>query len=128
VLDVAGVPVLREGNIIHFAGKSLEVAQACSGMRLLIGFVAMGIAVAHLSRKPLWHKAIIVCSTFPIAVLTNAARVTGTGFLYHSVSESLAEGFFHAFSGWLLFVAALGVLLLESYLLTKAAASGGRTR
>jgi len=119
VLHAVRIPVLREGNIIHFAGKSLEVAQACSGMRLLVGFVAMGIAVAHLSRKPLWHKAALVVSTFPIAILANAIRVAGTGVLYHCVSEQLAEGFFHAFSGWLLFVLAIGALMLESSALAK---------
>jgi len=125
-LQAMTIPVFREGNVIHFAGKSLEVAQACSGMRLLVGFVAMGIATAHLSRKPLWHKAILVCSTFPIAVLANAARVTGTGVLYHCVSEGLAEGFFHAFSGWLMFVMALGVLMAESCILSKIFLTGRR--
>ena len=119
VLHAVRIPVLREGNIIHFAGKSLEVAQACSGMRLLVGFVAMGIAVAHLSRKPLWHKAALVVSTFPIAIPANAIRVAGTAVLYHSVSEQLAEGFFHAFSVWLLFVLAIGALMLESSALAK---------
>lgn len=119
VLQNVGIPVLREGNVIHFAGKSLEVAQACSGMRLLVGFIAMGIAVAHLSHRPHWQKAFIMISTFPIAIVANAVRVTGTGILYHSVSERLAEGFFHAFSGWLLFVIALGVLALECHILAK---------
>jgi len=119
-LYTVGIPVLREGNIIHFAGKSLEVAQACSGMRLLVGFVAMGIAVAHLSKQPLWHKAVLVASTFPIAILANAVRVAGTGILYHTVGEEAAEGFFHAFSGWLLFVIALGLLGLESVVLSIA--------
>lgn len=119
VLHAVSIPVLREGNVIHFAGKSLEVAQACSGMRLLVGFVAMGIAVAYLSRNPIWHKAVLVASTFPIAVLANAVRVTGTGVLYHCVSEKAAEGFFHAFSGWLMFVLALGVLMIESRILLR---------
>jgi exosortase len=119
VLQAVSIPVLREGNIIHFAGKSLEVAQACSGMRLLVGFVAMGIAVAYLSGNPIWHKAIVVVSAFPIAVVANAIRVTGTGVLYHHVSEKAAEGFFHAFSGWLMFLLALGVLMLESLVLLR---------
>jgi len=118
VLHTVGIPVLREGNVIHFAGKSLEVAQACSGMRLLIGFVAMGIAVAHLSKRPIWHKSLLVASTFPIAIVANAVRVAGTGILYNTMGEAAAEGFFHAFSGWLLFVIALGLLALESFALS----------
>jgi exosortase len=110
--------VLREGNVIHFSGKSLEVAQACSGLRLLMGFVALGIAIAYLSKKPLWHKLVLVASTLPIAVLANAARVTGTGVLSQCVSERMAEGFFHALSGWLLFVVAAGILLAESCVLS----------
>ena len=123
ILQAGGIPVLREGNIIHFAGKSLEVAQACSGMRFLVGFVAMSIAVAHLSKKPIWHKAALVLSSVPIAMVSNAIRVSGTGVLYHCVSEKLAEGFFHAFSGWLVFVIALGALMVESYVLSWAAAT-----
>ena len=122
VLEGLRVPVLREGNVIHFAGKTLEVVQACSGIRLLTGFAAMSIVVAHLQRKPLWHKGVLVASTIPVAVAANALRVTGTGILYYTSGRGSAEGFFHTFSGWLLFVLALGALLLESYLLSRAAA------
>jgi len=118
-LQIVSIPVLREGNVIHFAGRSLEVAEACSGIRLLMGFVAMGVAVAFLSRRPAWQRATLVGSTVPIAVLANALRVTITGVLYHGVSEDLAQGFFHAFSGWLMFVAALAALAGECRILAR---------
>lgn len=118
-LQALSIPALREGNVIHFAGRSLEVAEACSGMRLLLGFVAMGVAVSFLSRRPPWQRVLLVGSTVPIAVLANAARVTVTGILYHGVSEQLAQGFFHAFSGWLMFLVALAVLAAECRLLAR---------
>jgi len=91
--------------------------------------VAMGVAVAFLSRRPPWQRAFLVGSTVPIAVLANALRVTITGILYHGVSEDLAQGFFHAFSGWLMFLAALGALAVECRILAHVfpARTGGTT-
>lgn len=101
-----GIPVLREGNIILLANTSLEVAEACSGIRSLISLLALSVVFAYFSQKVLWKRILLILSTFPIAIIANAARVTGTGILAHRYGDPVAEGFFHNFSGWILFVVA----------------------
>ncbi|GAB4271705.1 MAG: hypothetical protein Kow0092_26550 [Deferrisomatales bacterium] len=105
-----GVPVFREGNIIHLASQTLEVADACSGIRSLVSLVALGVVYAYFTESVLWKRVVIVLSTVPIAIAANAFRVTGTGWLTHYVSPEAAEGFFHTFSGWLVFVVAFLLL------------------
>jgi exosortase len=118
-LHLAGIPALREGNIIQLANTSLEVAEACSGIRSLISLLALSVAFAYFSQKAFLKRLFLVLSTFPIAILANVARVGGTGFLAHFYGDSVAQGFFHSFSGWLLFVVAFLGLLGVSVLLSK---------
>lgn len=105
-----GVPVFREGNVIHLASQTLEVADACSGIRSLVSLVALGVVYAYFTEGIGWKRVAIVVSTVPIAIAANAFRVTGTGLLTHYVSPKAAEGFFHTFSGWLVFVVAFALL------------------
>ena len=116
-LDLIGIPVLREGNIIQLANTTLEVAEACSGIRSLISLLALSVAFAYFSQKTTIKRIILVLSTIPIAVIANAARVSGTGILAHFYGDSVAQGFFHSFSGWLLFIVAFVCLLGVSVLL-----------
>lgn len=109
-LFLLGVPVFREGNIIHLASQTLEVADACSGIRSLVSLLALGVVYAYFTESSRWKRAVIVLSTIPIAIVANALRVTGTGILTHYVSPKAAEGFFHTFSGWLVFVVAFVLL------------------
>jgi exosortase len=129
-LHLAGIPALREGNIIQLANTSLEVAEACSGIRSLISLLALSVAFAYFSQKLFWKQLLLVFSTFPIAILANVARVSGTGFLAHFYGDSAAQGFFHGFSGWLLFIVAFFCLFGVSVLLTriKDGPSPGRSK
>lgn len=114
LLHWLGFPALREGNVIILPNAALEVVEACSGLRSLISLGATGVVVAVLSlRRPLL-QALLVASSVPIAVLTNGARVGGTGVLAFYYGPSVAEGFFHGFSGWIVFVCALALLSLEA--------------
>ncbi|HIC90640.1 MAG TPA: exosortase [Syntrophaceae bacterium] len=117
-LLLVGIPVLREGNIIYLANTTLEVADACSGIRSLMSLMALGVIFAYISQNHLWKKITLVILTVPIAVIANAFRVTGTGFLSHYYGQEVAEGFFHTFSGWLIFIVAF-VLLFASGLCLK---------
>ena len=105
-----GVPVFREGNIIHLASQTLEVADACSGIRSLVSLVALGVVYAYFAEPVLWKRLAIVVSTMPIAIAANVFRVAGTGLLAHHVGPEAAAGFFHTFSGWLVFVVAFVLL------------------
>jgi len=118
-LYVIGIPALREGNVILLANTSLEVAEACSGIRSLISLLALSVVFAYLSQKTTLKRVLLVFSTFPIAIIANAARVTGTGILAHHYGDKVARGFFHGFSGWILFVVAFVCLFIVGGLLSK---------
>lgn len=109
-LALSGVPVLREGNIIRLPAMSLEVAQACSGIRSLISLLALAMIYGSLMERAVWKRLVLVAVSVPIAVLTNAVRIMGTGIMVQYWSRKMAAGFFHEFSGWLLFVVALFLL------------------
>jgi exosortase A len=118
-LYLIGIPALREGNIILMANTSLEVAEACSGIRSLISLLALSVVFAYFSQNTTWKRIVLVLSTFPIAIVANAARVTGTGILAHHYGDQVAQGFFHGFSGWILFVVAFVCLFTVGGLLSK---------
>ena len=111
-LALMGIPVLREGNIIVLANTRLEVAEACSGIRSLITLMALSAIFTSVTGMCLWRALVMVLAAVPIAVVANAARVTATGLLAHAYGASVAEGFFHVASGWLLFLVAAVLLAL----------------
>jgi exosortase len=111
-LEMAGVPVLREGNVLVLATTKLEVAEACSGIRSLVSLLTLAIVLGQLVLRRRWTRVALTLSAVPVAIAANAARVAGTGLAAHFWSPEAAEGFFHAFSGWIVFAAAFGVLLL----------------
>jgi exosortase len=100
------IPVLREGNVIHLANTSLEVAEACSGIRSLISLLTLGIVYGYFTDPRIWVRVVLIIGTIPIAIAANGIRVAGTGIAAHFYGPQAAEGFFHSFSGWIIFVAA----------------------
>jgi exosortase len=118
-LTLGGVPVLREGNVLELATTKLEVAQACSGIRSLISLLTLGILLGKLSEQPIMMRILLAILTVPVAIAANAARVAGTGFAANWIGPEAAEGFFHAFSGWLVFVAAFALLLAAQRLIIR---------
>jgi exosortase len=110
LLEVVGVPVLRQGNVIVLASMPLDVAEACSGIRSLLTLVTLAIIYSFLMETRIWMRVLLVCSAVPIAVAANAFRIFGTGLLVQYWDPEKAEGFFHTFSGWLIFVVALMLL------------------
>jgi exosortase len=111
------IPVLREGNVLILPNITLEVAEACSGIRSLISLLTLGIVFGYFSDSRMWARVVIALSTIPVAVLTNGARVAGTGIAARYYGSAAAEGFFHEFSGWLVFIAAFALMLLLHRLL-----------
>lgn len=110
LLPLAGVPVLREGNIIVLPSMPLEVAEACSGIRSLLSLVTLAIIYGYLMDNRNWVRIVLALSAVPIAVAANSFRIVGTGLLVQYWDPEKAEGFFHAFSGWLIFVVSLIML------------------
>jgi len=110
LLHALHFPALREGNVIVLPNAALEVVEACSGLRSLISLAAMSVIVALLMLRSLPLRLLLILSSVPIAVLTNGARISVTGILAYYYGAAVAEGFFHGFSGWIVFLTALALL------------------
>ncbi len=110
-LVVSGIPVLREGNVIHLANTTLAVAEACSGIRSLISLLTLGIIYGYFMDPRTWVRCVIAIATVPVAIITNGLRVAGTGVGAHYFGPAVADGFFHEFSGWLIFISAFVILV-----------------
>lgn len=145
------IPVLRQGNVIELLPlgaretKKLEVVEACSGIRSLMTLLTLAVVFAYFTRPKskdkggddgesngrfdflrswsFWRSLILVMSAVPIAILTNAARVSGTGVLAHFYGLKVADGFFHSFSGWVVYIVAFLLLLAVGWVLDRI---GGR--
>jgi exosortase len=138
------IPVLRQGNVIELlplgssTTKKLEVVEACSGIRSLMTLVTLAVVFAYfthpksdggakgggrfssLRRYATWRSAILVASAVPIAIITNAARVSGTGVLARYYGTRVADGFFHDFSGWVIYIVAFLMLFALGWALDRA--------
>lgn len=118
-LGALDIPVLREGNVIVLASITLEVAEACSGIRSLVSLLTLGIMLGYFLDSRTWVRTAIALATIPIAVASNGIRVAGTGIAAHYYGNAAAEGFMHSFSGWLVFVVALAMLMLVQQMLVR---------
>lgn len=119
-LEWASVPVLREGNVLVLATTTLEVAEACSGIRSLVSLATLAIVLGQFSLGTRWGRAALALASVPVAIVANAGRVAGTGLAAHFWSPEAAEGFFHAFSGWIVFGVAFAALLAVQRLVGRA--------
>lgn len=142
------IPVLRQGNVIELMPlgakepKRLAVVEACSGIRSLMTLVTLAVVYAYFTRPrgpeissgtgdatesqprffatfAFWRSVILIVSAVPIAILTNAARVSGTGVLAHYYGTKVADGFFHSFSGWVIYLVAAALLFATGWVLDK---------
>jgi exosortase D (VPLPA-CTERM-specific) len=114
-----GMSAYREGNVIDLGFTQLQVVDACNGLRYLLPLILMGLLVAYFSKLAMWQKIVLVLSSIPISILVNGLRIASVGLLYPIWGPQVAEGFFHDFSGWLIFMVSLGILLVELWLLKK---------
>lgn len=142
-MSMLGIPVLRQGNVIElkplnsFDTKKLEVVEACSGIRSLMTLMTLAVVFAYFTHPRsnnsggprgkfgwlrsygFWRSTIIVLSAVPIAILTNATRVSGTGVLSHYYGTGVADGFFHSFSGWAIYIVAFLLLFLVGWIVDR---------
>jgi len=110
LLQLMGVPVLREGNVINLPAMPLQVAEACSGIRSLMSLATLSIIYGAVMEPRKLIRITLALASVPIAVVANSLRIVGTGLLVQYWDPDKAEGFFHAFSGWLIFVVSLLML------------------
>jgi exosortase/archaeosortase family protein len=136
------IPVLRQGNVIELlplgarTTRKLEVVEACSGIRSLMTLLTLAVVFAYftypkshddekkgrwswLKSFAWWRSVLIVFSAVPIAIFTNALRVSGTGVLSHYYGTEIADGFFHSFSGWAIYVVAFLLLFAVGWVIDR---------
>lgn len=116
LLPLAGVPVLRDGNVINLPAMQLEVAEACSGIRSLTSLFTVAVIYGYFLEKRTLPRVILALASVPIAVAANVVRIFGTGLCVQYWNPDRALGFFHEFSGWLMFVVSLVCLYLTHHL------------
>jgi exosortase len=110
ILPIFGVPVLREGNVIVLPAMRLEVAEACSGIRSLVSLFTLAVFYGYFLDKSVMRRTILALSSIPIAIGANAIRIVGTGLCVQYWDPDKAMGFFHEFSGWVVFLVSLSCL------------------
>jgi len=118
-LELAQVPVLRDGNILIMSNYSLEVVEACSGIRSLMTLMALAVAYGYLVSPRRWVRYVLAALMVPIAILTNAVRIMGAAILARHFGPAAAEGFLHEFSGWAIFLVALLLMFVSHWILRR---------
>jgi exosortase len=113
-----GVSIYREGNIIHLATTSLGVAEACSGLNSLSSLVVASLLLGFLADATVLGRILLVVLSLPLAIAVNVLRVTGTAVLA-DYRPDFAIGFYHSFSGWLIFLVGFGALGLLGKLIFR---------
>ena len=121
VLQTIGMSAFREGNLIRVPGADLNIADACSGLRMVTIFLALAVAMVFLVERPWWDKFVILLSAIPIALIVNIIRITVTGILYWMVGpeNQFAQKLGHDWAGYFMMPLALGFLWLELQVLER---------
>jgi len=109
-IDLLQIPVIREGNVLILPQQTLNVVEACSGIRSLLTLTFLSLVYGYFFEKRMWVRVVLFFSTIPIAIAANAGRVAFTGVISQFKPE-LAEGWFHEAQGWVIFMIALTILV-----------------
>ena len=116
-LELVGIPVLREGNVIWLTYTTLEVTEACSGIRSLLSLFTLGVLYGYFAESRGGRRVVIALSSVPISIFANGLRIAGTGIAAHHFGAPAATGFFHSFSGWTVFMTSFAMLVLVAHAL-----------
>ena len=118
IISLFGMPVFRDGNVIHLPHTTLEVVDACSGIRSLMTLITLAFLLASFQLRSYWKRALLVMLALPIAVVANAGRVALTGLLTKS-DPAWGSGTLHEITGWGVFVISFGFLIGISFVLDR---------
>jgi exosortase len=128
ILPLLGVPVLQEGNVIQLPVMKLEVAEACSGIRSLMSLFTLAVFYGYFLEKTTGRRVLLALASIPIAVAANVARIVGTGLCVQYWDPNKALGFFHEFSGWVMFLVSLACLYLVHRIMQLVAPEKATTK
>jgi len=128
ILRLFGIPVFVEGNVLDIGVTQLQVVDACAGLRFILPLLALGVVFAYFFEKNRWKQVVLVLVTIPIAIITNGVRIGATGILAYQYGSKVAEGFFHGFSGWVVFLFALALLGIFHFLFLRRIGGKGKTK
>lgn len=119
LLHQYGTPVYREGNVIDLGFMQMQVVEACNGLRYLFPLMVIGLVMAYFFKAPFWKRIVLFLSSIPISIGLNSFRIAVTGILSIIFGPKAAEGFFHDFEGWVIFMLALAIMVVEMLLLKR---------
>ena len=119
VIRAFGISVHLQGNVIDLGQYKLQVVEACNGLRYLFPLMSFGFVCAYLFKAPIWQRSVVFFSSIPLTVLMNSFRIGVIGIMVEYWGTEMAEGFLHDFEGWIVFMACVGILFLEMWLLTR---------
>ena len=117
-IDLLQIPVIREGNVLILPQQTLNVVEACSGIRSLLTLTFLSLVYGYFFEKRGWVRIVLFFSTIPIAIVANAGRVAFTGVISQFKPE-LAEGWFHEAQGWVIFMIGLTILVAFHQLIIR---------
>lgn len=118
-LQFVGVMAFREGNVIDLGQVQFQVVEACSGIRYLLPLTSLALLCAYLFKDKMWKRVVLVLSAIPISILINGFRIGMIGVLVELYGKGAAEGFYHLFEGWVIFMVSLALLIVEMGLLGR---------
>ncbi len=124
VLQLLGISVFQEGNIIDLGNYKLQVAEACNGLRYLFPLMSFGFLIALLFEDKMWKRVVLFLSTIPITIGMNSLRIALIGITVNQWGTKMAEGFVHDFEGWVVFTICVGILLIEMALFKRLSRHG----
>lgn len=125
-LQLVGVMAFREGNVIDLGPVQLQVVEACSGIRYLLPLTSLALLCAYLLKDAMWKRVVLVLSSIPISIIINGFRIGVIGVLVELYGKGAAEGFYHLFEGWVIFMVSFGLLILEMAWLGRFGTEGPR--
>jgi exosortase D (VPLPA-CTERM-specific) len=123
---MVGLPVTREGNIIDLGFVQLQIVEACSGLHSLISLVVLCLLMAYFFKDHIWKRLVLLISSVPLAISANSIRIALTAILHKYFGSDVAQGFFHSFSGLLIFIICIPVLVIEMKILERLPPHDGK--
>jgi exosortase D (VPLPA-CTERM-specific) len=118
-MQALGISAFREGNVIDLGYTRLQVVEACNGLRFILPLFTLGVLFAYFGLKAVWKRILLIAATIPIAIFANVFRIAATGFIGRYWGQKAAEGFFHSFSGWAVFMLSVGLFVGLTLILRK---------